>query len=129
MRKRVNADNAPAAIGPYTQAILLDGLVFTAGQVAISPTTHKLVEGGIEEQTRQVLDNVKAVLEAAGTSLDNVVKTTVFLTYMGNFAAMNSIYAEYFSAEPPPARSTVQGAGLPLGAMIEIECVAAVDKA
>jgi 2-iminobutanoate/2-iminopropanoate deaminase len=106
----------------------VNGLVFTAGQVAIDPATHKLIEGGIEEQTRQVLENLKAVLEAAGSSLGSVVKTTVFLTYMGNFAAMNAIYARYFDADPPPARSTIQVGDLPLGAMIEIECIAALKQ-
>jgi 2-iminobutanoate/2-iminopropanoate deaminase len=128
MRQRVHSENAPAAIGPYSQAIIVNGLVFTAGQVAINPATHKLIEGGIEDQTRQVLENVKAVLEAAGSSLASVVKTTVFLTYMGNFAAMNVIYGQYFNSEPPPARSTVQVADLPLGAMIEIECIAALEQ-
>ena len=128
MRQRVQTDKAPAAIGPYSQAVVANGLVFTAGQVAINPATHKLIEGGIEEQTRQVLDNLRAVLEAAGASLQGVVKTTVFLTYMGNFAAMNAVYGQYFSTEPPPARSTIQVADLPLGAMIEIECVAALEQ-
>ena len=127
MRQRVNSDNAPATIGPYSQAVITNGLVFTAGQVAINPATHKLVEGGIEEQTRQVLVNLQAVLQAAGTSLGNVVKTTVYLTYMGNFSAMNAVYAHYFKAEPPPARSTVQVGDLPLGAMIEIDCIATVQ--
>jgi len=127
MRQRVNSDNAPATIGPYSQAVITNGLVFTAGQVAINPATHKLVEGGIEEQTRQVLVNLQAVLQAAGTSLGNVVKTTVYLTYMGNFSAMNAVYAQYFKAEPPPARSTVQVGDLPLGAMIEIDCIATVQ--
>ena len=128
MQQRVQTENAPAAIGPYSQAVVVNGLVFTAGQVAIDPATHKLVEGGIEEQTRQVLDNLGAVLEAAGSSLSRVVKTTVFLTYMGNFAAMNAIYAKYFDTDVPPARSTIQVADLPLGAMIEIECVATLEQ-
>ncbi|HET9494526.1 MAG TPA: RidA family protein [Chloroflexia bacterium] len=129
MRQRVHTDKAPETIGPYSQAVVVNGMVYTAGQVGINPATHKLVEGGIEEQTRQVLDNLKAVLEAAGGSLQSVVKTTVFHTYMGNFAAMNAIYGRYFDAEPPPARSTVQVADLPLGAMIEIECIAALEQA
>jgi 2-iminobutanoate/2-iminopropanoate deaminase len=127
MAKRVQTVHAPAAIGPYSQAIVMGNLVYTAGQVAIDPQTGKLVEGGIEEQTHRVLDNLSAVLEAAGTSLHNVVKTTVFLSYMGNFAAMNAVYAKYFEPGMPPARSTVQAAGLPLGAMIEIECIAAIN--
>jgi 2-iminobutanoate/2-iminopropanoate deaminase len=128
MLQRVHTDKAPATIGPYSQAVVVSGLVFTAGQVAIDPATHKLIDGGIEEQTRQVLENLKAVLEAAGSSLGSVVKTTVFLTYMGNFAAMNAIYARYFDADPPPARSTIQVGDLPLGAMIEIECIAALKQ-
>jgi 2-iminobutanoate/2-iminopropanoate deaminase len=127
MAKRVLTVRAPAAIGPYSQAIIAGNVVYTAGQVAIDPQTGKLVEGGIEEQTQRVLENLSAVLEAAGTSLHNVVKTTVFLSYMGNFAAMNGVYANYFKADMPPARSTVQAAGLPLGAMVEIECIALVN--
>jgi 2-iminobutanoate/2-iminopropanoate deaminase len=127
MPKRVQTVHAPAAIGPYSQAIIIDNVVYTAGQVAIDPQTGKLVEGGIEEQTQRVLENLGAVLEAAGTSLHNVVKTTVFLSYMGNFASMNTIYARHFNPDIPPARSTVQAAGLPLGAMIEIECIAVIN--
>jgi 2-iminobutanoate/2-iminopropanoate deaminase len=127
MAKRVLTAHAPAAIGPYSQAIIADNVVYTAGQVALDPQTGKLVEGGIEEQTQRVLENLSAVLEAAGTSLHNVVKTTVFLSYMGNFAAMNSVYAKYFNPDMPPARSTVQAAGLPLGAMVEIECIALIN--
>jgi len=127
MAKRVLTVHAPAAIGPYSQAIIADNVVYTAGQVAIDPQTGKLVEGGIEEQTQRVLENLSAVLEAAGTSLHNVVKTTVFLSSMGNFAAMNGVYANYFKADMPPARSTVQAAGLPLGAMVEIECIALIN--
>jgi 2-iminobutanoate/2-iminopropanoate deaminase len=127
MKQRVNTTNAPAALGPYSQAIVLNGMVYTAGQVGIDPAAGKLVEGGIEEQTHQVLKNLTAVLEAAGTSLANVVKTTVFISDMANFAAMNGVYSQYFSADPPPARSTVQVAGLPVAAMVEIECVAAIN--
>jgi 2-iminobutanoate/2-iminopropanoate deaminase len=127
MAKRVLTVHAPAAIGPYSQAIIAHNVVYTAGQVAIDPQTGKLVEGGIEQQTQRVLENLSAVLEAAGTSLHNVVKTTVFLSYMGNFAAMNGVYAKYFKADMPPARSTVQAAGLPLGAMVEIECIALIN--
>jgi 2-iminobutanoate/2-iminopropanoate deaminase len=127
MKQRVNTTNAPAALGPYSQAIVLNGIVYTAGQVGIDPAAGKLVEGGIEEQTHQVLKNLTAVLEAAGTSLANVVKTTVFISDMANFAAMNGVYSQYFNADPPPARSTVQVAGLPVAAMVEIECVAAIN--
>jgi len=112
--------NAPRAIGPYSQAVRADGLVFTAGQIGLDPSTMEMVAGGVEEQTRQVLTNLKSVLEAAGSSLGRVVKTTVFLTDMANFAAMNAIYAEFFPDEPP-ARSAVAAAGLPKGALVEIE--------
>lgn len=124
-RQVVSTENAPAAVGPYSQGIIASGMVFTAGQVPLIPGTKALAEGGIQEQTRQSLENVKAVLEAAGTSLANVVKVTVFLQDMGDFAAMNEIYGQYFP-ENPPARSAVEVAKLPLGAMIEIEAVALV---
>ncbi|GER79825.1 MAG: RidA family protein [Anaerolineales bacterium] len=117
--------NAPRAIGPYSQAVRADGLVFTAGQIGLDPSTMEMVAGGVEEQTRQVLTNLKSVLEAASSSLGRVVKTTVFLTDMANFAAMNAIYAEFFPDEPP-ARSAVAAAGLPKGALVEIEAVALV---
>lgn len=122
-RTIIQTDNAPKAIGPYSQAIRTKKLIFVAGQTPIDPTTGKLVEGGIEAQTRQALTNVQAILEVAGSGMDAVVKTTVFLMDMGEFAAMNAIYAEFFAAEPP-ARSTIQVAGLPLGARVEIEAVA-----
>ncbi len=122
-RETVHTDHAPAAVGPYSQAIKTDALVFTAGQIALDPATGKLVEGGIAAQTRQVLANLQAVLEAAGAGLDTVVKTTVFMTDMGEFAVMNGVYAEFFSAAPP-ARSAVQAGALPLGACVEIEAVA-----
>jgi 2-iminobutanoate/2-iminopropanoate deaminase len=102
-------------------------MVYTAGQTPIDPATGKLIEGTIEEQTHRVLQNIKSVLEAADSSLAKVVKTTVFLTSMSDFAAMNGIYAQYFNTDAPPARSTIQVAGLPLGAMIEIETVAILD--
>jgi len=117
--------NAPNAVGPYSQAVKTDNLVFTAGQVALDPATGQVVEGGIEEQTRQVLTNLKAVLEAAGAGLDTVTKTTVFLLDMGEFSAMNGVYAEFFP-ENPPARSAVQVAALPLGVRVEIEAIALV---
>src|SRR5205823_10615187 len=112
------------AIGAYSQAIRFGDFVYTAGQLGLDPKSGSLVEGGMAEQTRRVLDNLSGVLEAAGSSLDNVVKTTVFITDMANFAAMNEIYKQYFNSDAPPARSTVQVGGLPLGAMVEIECVA-----
>jgi 2-iminobutanoate/2-iminopropanoate deaminase len=124
--RRVQTTHAPAALGPYSQAIINGNMVYTAGQIALDPQTGKLVEGGIDEQTHRVLDNLSAVLEAAGTSMRSVVKTTVFLSDLGNFAGMNAIYGTYFSPDTPPARSTVQVAALPLGALIEIECIATV---
>jgi 2-iminobutanoate/2-iminopropanoate deaminase len=122
-KKIVTTDKAPKAIGPYSQAIRTEGLVFTAGQVGLDPITMELVEGGIEEQTRQVLTNLKHVLESADSGLNFVVKTTVFLQDMRDFANMNMIYSEFFP-ENPPARSTVQVAALPKDALVEIECVA-----
>jgi len=121
----IHTDAAPQAIGPYSQAIRVGDLLFTAGQVALDPGSGQLVEGGIEAQTRRVLDNLAAVLAAAGGSLAHVVKTTVFMQDLGEFAAMNAVYAEYFT-QNPPARSTVQVAGLPRGARVEIECVAVI---
>jgi 2-iminobutanoate/2-iminopropanoate deaminase len=121
----IKSENAPAAVGPYSPAIIANGLVFTAGQTGSDPATRKLVDGGIQAQTRQTLHNVKAVLEAAGTSLDNVVKTTVFLADMNDFAAMNAIYGEFFP-QPYPARSTVQVARLPGDALVEIETIAVI---
>lgn len=125
-RKRIQTDNAPAAVGPYSQAIVANGLVFTAGQVPLVPETSKLIQGDIQAQTRQALDNVKAVLEAAGSSLAQVVKVTVYLDDINDFAAMNEVYATYFTGEPP-ARSAFEVARLPLGAQIEIEAVAVVE--
>jgi len=123
VRRVVQTELAPRAIGPYSQGIRRGGLIYTAGQVPIDPATGQFVEGGIEEQTRRVLTNIKAILAAAGTSLDRVVKTTVFMTDLGQFAAMNAVYAEFFPTHPP-ARSTVQVVALPRGAMIEIETIA-----
>ena len=122
-KKIVSTDKAPKAIGPYSQAIRTENLVFTAGQVGLDPATMELVQGGIEEQTRQALTNLKHVLEAADAGLNYVIKATVFLQDMRDFASMNSAYAEFFP-ENPPARSTVQVAALPKGALVEIECVA-----
>jgi len=123
----IHTEHAPAAVGPYSQAIVANGFVFTAGQVALIPAEGKLLEGDVQAQTRQVMQNLKAVLEAAGTSLDNIVKTTVFLADIGDFAAMNEIYGEFFS-ENPPARSAFEVANLPLGALVEIECVALLPE-
>ena len=122
----IQTDKAPKAIGPYSQAIRTDFGLFTAGQVGIDPATGELVSGGIEDQTRQVLKNLQNVLEAGGSSLANVVKTTVFLRDMNDFAKMNAIYSESFGANPP-ARSTVAVAGLPKGALVEIEAVALIS--
>lgn len=124
-REIVATDKAPGAVGPYSQAVRVGDFVFTAGQIPLDPATGQMVEGGIEVQARQALTNVSAVLEAAGTSLSNVVKTTVFLADMGEFQAMNSVYAEFFP-DAPPARSAVQVAALPLRARIEIETIAIV---
>jgi 2-iminobutanoate/2-iminopropanoate deaminase len=122
----VATDRAPAAVGPYSQAVRIGNLVYTAGQIALDPATGKLVEGGIEAETHRALQNLQAVLEAAGTSLVNVIKTTVFLQDMGDFGAMNGVYAQFFSASPP-ARSAVQVGALPLGAQVEIEAVACLE--
>lgn len=121
-RTLVSSAGAPAAIGPYSQAIAIDNLVFCSGQIPLKPD-GSLLEGPIDEQTRQVLTNLKAVLEAAGSSLDQVLKTTVFLADMGEFAAMNAVYSEFFAADPP-ARSTVQVARLPRDVRVEIEAIA-----
>lgn len=123
--KPVSTSKAPAAIGPYSQAIDSGaGPVFLSGQLPIDPATGSFPEGGVKEQTRQSLLNVQAILDAAGLSLTNVVKTTVFLADMGDFAAMNEVYAQFFS-EPFPARSAVAVKTLPKGALVEIECIAA----
>jgi len=125
-KKVITSDKAPRAIGPYSIAIRIEKLlkpVYTAGQIGLDPATGELVPGGIEAETRQVLTNLKHVLEAAGSDLDSAVKTTVFLKDMADFAKMNAIYAEFFTQDPP-ARSTVAVAGLPKGASVEIEVVA-----
>ena len=121
-REAVETDKAPKAIGPYAQAIKANGCVYTAGQIPIDPRTGNFVEGGIREQTRQVLENLKAVLEASGSSMNQVVKATVFLKNMADFAAMNEVYAEYLG-HPKPARSTVAVAELPRNALVEIDLV------
>lgn len=125
IRETVSTDRAPKAIGPYEQAIKVGGLVYTAGQIPMDPKTGNLVAGGIAEQTRQVLENLKAVLEAAGSSLGKVVKATVFLKNMADFAALNEVYGEYLG-QAKPARSTVAVAELPRGALVEIDLVAMV---
>jgi 2-iminobutanoate/2-iminopropanoate deaminase len=123
MKKQVQTDKAPKAIGPYSQAIIADDFVFCSGQIPIDPASGNILEGTIEDQTRQVLKNLGAVLEAAGTSFDGVVKTTVFLQDMNDFAKMNAVYAEFFKA-PNPARAAVQVARLPRDVKIEIEAIA-----
>ena len=125
-KKIVSTDKAPKAIGPYSQAIRTENLVFSAGQLGLDPVTMEMVEGGIQPQTRQVLTNLQHVLEIADSGLNFIVKTTVFLQDMRDFADMNSVYAEFFP-ENPPARSTVQVAALPKNALVEIECVALLN--
>ena len=127
MREQVQTKNAPAAIGPYSQAIKANGFVYVSGQIAIDPETGEFVSGGVAEQTQRVLKNLAAVLEASGSSLDQVVKTTVFLADMKEFVEMNEVYATFFSG-PPPARATVAAAGLPRDARVEIEAVALVSE-
>jgi 2-iminobutanoate/2-iminopropanoate deaminase len=122
-RQPVSTDQAPAAIGPYSQAIRTDGYVFCSGQLGLDPATGKLVEGGVEAQTRRALINLKAVLTGAGSSLAGVVKTTIFLADMADFPKVNAVYGEVFAGDPP-ARSTVQVAALPLGGLVEIEAIA-----
>lgn len=125
MKNVISTTKAPAAIGPYSQAVRVGNLVYTSGQIPINPATGVFAEGGIKEQTRQSLLNVKAILEAAGLTMSDVVKTTVFMTDMNDFADMNAVYAEFFS-EPFPARSAVAVKALPKGALVEIEVVAGV---
>lgn len=124
-REIIATSAAPAAIGPYSQAVSTGAILFTAGQIGLNPATGKLAEG-VENQARQVMANLAAILAAAGSSLDRVVKTTIFLQDMADFAAVNAIYGAAFNVTPP-ARSTVQVAGLPLGALVEIEAIALVD--
>jgi 2-iminobutanoate/2-iminopropanoate deaminase len=123
MIESIRTDRAPEAIGPYTQAVKANGMVFASGQIPLDPETMQIVEGDIRVQTERVLTNLKAVLEAAGTSLDRVVKTTVYLSDMNDFTAMNEVYSAYFAANRP-ARSTVQAARLPRDARVEIDVIA-----
>ena len=125
--KVISTKKVPVAIGPYSQAIQVGNLIYTSGQLPINPATGVFVDGGIKEQTRQSLTNVKAILEEAGLSMKSVVKTTVFMADMGDFADMNSVYAEFFS-EPYPARSAVAVKTLPKGALVEIEVVAEINS-
>ncbi len=127
MTKRIiKTSKAPAAVGPYNQAVVIGNLVYTSGQIPLDPVTNEIQGKDITEQARLVLTNLKAVLEAAGSSLDNVIKATVFLQNMQDFAAMNKVYTEFFKPETAPARSTIQVARLPKDALVEIEAVAAI---
>jgi len=126
-RTKISTTNAPAAIGPYSQAIRIGQFIYTSGQIALNPEDGTLVGDDVQTQTQQVMHNLQAVLASAGTSLGNVVKTTVFLASMSDFQAMNAIYATYFG-EPAPARSTVAVAELPRKALVEIECVALINE-
>ena len=127
MKRIIKTEDAPKAIGPYSQAVAAGGFVFASGQIPTDPATGQFVEGGITEQTEQVLRNLSKVLEAAGTGLERVVKTTVFLADMNDFAAMNEVYARFFG-ENPPARSTVQAARLPRDARVEIDVIALAGR-
>ncbi len=126
-KKIIKTDKAPAAIGPYSAGVIGGRFIFTAGQLGIDPATGNLVEGGVEAQTRQALRNLSAILQASGTHIENVVKTTVFLQDMNDFALMNGVYAEFFTDEPP-ARSAVQVAALPKNGLVEIEAIALIDQ-
>lgn len=124
MKEIISSTKAPAAIGPYSQAVSLGNLIFASGQIPLDPATGNLIDGAIEEQTTQVLSNIKGLLESVGSSMDKVLKTTVFLTDLNDFVAMNAIYAKYFTEGNCPARSTVQVSKLPKGANVEIEVIA-----
>lgn len=126
-REIISTESAPAAVGPYSQAVRVGNFIYTAGQIALVPETGKLAEGGIEEQTRQVMKNLANVLEAAGSGLANVVKTTIYVTNLQEFATINQVYGSFFTGDPP-ARSTVQVAALPLGVNVEIEAVAIAEE-
>lgn len=124
MKKIINTEHAPKAVGPYSQAVEINGLVFISGQIPINPQTSSIVDGGIKEQTEQVLKNVGAILKEAGMDYSNVVKSTCLLSDMDNFAAMNEVYAKYFNSDMP-ARAAYGVVKLPLGVLVEIECIAA----
>lgn len=126
MRSIVNTEKAPAPIGPYSQAVSWGNLLFTSGQIAIDPVSGNLIVGGVVDQARQVLENLKAVLESAGTTMDSVIKTTIFLKNMDDFVKVNEIYGEYF-AQSLPARSTVEVSRLPKDVLVEIECIASTE--
>lgn len=125
IKEIITAANAPQPIGPYSAGVRAGNFIFTAGQIGINPQTGEIVSGGVEAETRQVMENIRNILEGAGSSLEAIVKTTVFLRDMNDFTLMNAVYSEFFSAEPP-ARTTVQVAGLPKGVAVEIEALAVV---
>ena len=127
MKKIISTNDAPAAVGPYSQAVRAGSFVFCAGQIPLDPKTAQIVPGDIGEQTRRVLDNITAVLKADGLTFENIVKTTIFLTDLGDFQTVNEIYGSYFKQQPP-ARSTVQVSALPKGARVEIEAIAMADN-
>ena len=126
MKKIIKTEKAPLPIGPYNQAVVINNLVYLAGQIPIDPKTNEMIKGGVPEQTKMIFQNIKAVLEAAGSSLEKIVKATVFLKDMNDFAAMNGVYAEFIKAETAPARSTIQVARLPKDSLVEIEVVAGI---
>ena len=126
MKQEVKTKDAPAAIGPYSQAIKAGNLIFCAGNIAVDPKTNNMISGGIKEQTARTLENLREILKAAGANFDNVVKTTVYLQNMADFPAMNEVYATFFN-KPYPARATVEVAKLPKGALVEIECIAVIN--
>ncbi|MGR5240305.1 regulator [Photobacterium damselae subsp. damselae] len=128
MKTQIHTDSAPAAIGPYSQALAFQDIVFTSGQLPLDPETMAFAEGGIKEQARQSLTNLKAILEQTGASMDTVLKTTCFLSDMENFAAFNEVYTEFFGTEIAPARSCVQAARLPKDALVEVEAIAFIKK-
>jgi 2-iminobutanoate/2-iminopropanoate deaminase len=127
MKNIISTEQAPKAIGPYSQAVISNGFAFLSGQIPLDPATNQIIDGGIAAQTERVLENLKSVLEAAGSSLDRVVKTTVYLKDMGEFAKMNEVYGRYFTSNAP-ARATVEAARLPRDVAVEIDCIATVDK-
>lgn len=126
MKKIIETKKAPAPIGPYNQAVAYNGLVYTSGQIAIDPQTGQLIQDSLEEETTLVMENLKAVLEAAGSNFKKVIKCSIFLSDMGNFGLVNAIYSQYFDESSAPARETVEVAGLPKGVNVEISCIAII---
>jgi len=125
-RKSINTESAPRALGPYSQAIITDGLIFTSGQIPLNPMTGNIVDGDFKQRVMQVLKNINAVLEAGGTEFSSILKMTVFLTDLSRFSIVNEVFSDQFKGIEPPARSVVEVAGLPMNADIEIECIASV---